>query len=80
MRSVFTVELTGKNGLYCELDLPATPYQMLDALEKLWMSPAERTLENRPFFPAQTGNEMADRKECDYDRNLLAGSRPGETG
>jgi len=64
LRSVFTVELAGKNGLYCELDLPATPYQMLDALEKLRISPNERTLENRLFFPAQTGSETGRQEEA----------------
>lgn len=41
MNRVFTAELAGKDSLYCELDLPATPYQLLDALEKLRMSPGD---------------------------------------
>lgn len=41
MNRVFTAKLAGKDGLHCELDLPATPYQMLDALEKLRMSPGD---------------------------------------
>lgn len=37
MRRVFNVELSGGNGLYCELELPASTYQLLDALEQLNM-------------------------------------------
>lgn len=42
MDRVFTAELSNENGLYCELDLPATPYQLLDALDKLRLSPSEK--------------------------------------
>lgn len=35
MRKVFEVELGSGSGLYTELALPATPYAMLDTLEKL---------------------------------------------
>lgn len=41
MNRVFTADLAGKDSLYCELDLPASPYQLLDALERLKMSPGE---------------------------------------
>ncbi|WP_298034097.1 antirestriction protein ArdA [uncultured Dysosmobacter sp.] len=41
MDKVFHVELYSKNDLYCELDLPATPYQLLDALERIRASPGE---------------------------------------
>lgn len=41
MDRVFTVELAGKSDLYCELDLPAAPYQLLDALDKLQMAPGD---------------------------------------
>lgn len=42
MHRVFTVELVGKNRLCCELDLPAAPYQLLGALDKLKMSPGDK--------------------------------------
>ena len=41
MRKVFKVELDGHNGVYTKLTLPATPWAMLDALEKLWLAEGE---------------------------------------
>ena len=41
MNKVFGVELSNSKGRYCELDLPATDYELLDALEKLQMKPGE---------------------------------------
>lgn len=35
MGKLFSVELSGGNGRYCELELPATDYELLDALDKL---------------------------------------------
>lgn len=35
MNKIFSVELSGGSGRYCELDLPATDYELLDALDKL---------------------------------------------
>jgi len=40
LTKVFTMELTG-NDLCCELDLPASDYQLLDALEQLAMEPGD---------------------------------------
>lgn len=40
MAKVFTMELSG-NGLYCELELPASDYQLLDMLEQLAMKPGD---------------------------------------
>lgn len=37
MDKVFSVELSGGKSRYCELDLPATDYEILDALERLQM-------------------------------------------
>ena len=42
MDKVFTVELSGGNGRYCELDVPATDYELLDALDLLQMTPSDR--------------------------------------
>lgn len=42
MDKVFRVELTGGNRRYCELDLPATAYEMLDALERLQLKPGDK--------------------------------------
>ena len=42
MNKVFGVELSNSKGCYCELDLPATDYELLDALEKLQMKPGEQ--------------------------------------
>ena len=42
MNKIFAVELSSGKGRYCELDLPATEYEMLDALEKLQMMPGEQ--------------------------------------
>jgi hypothetical protein len=39
---VFRVELSGGNRRYCELDLPATRYEMLDALERLQLKPGDK--------------------------------------
>lgn len=58
MRSVFTVELGGKTDLYCELDLPATPYQLLEAFGEKG---------NWDVFP------LATIPEPDYTENLLPG-------
>ena len=41
MRKVFEVELASESGC-TELTLPATPYAMLDALEKLWLANGEK--------------------------------------
>jgi len=38
---IFRIELSGGNGLYAELALPATDYEMLDALERLSMDPGQ---------------------------------------
>ena len=40
MRKVFEVELFSENG-YAELTLPATPYALLDAVEKLELADGE---------------------------------------
>lgn len=42
MDKIFTVELSGGSGRYCELDLPATDYELLDALEQLQMIPGDQ--------------------------------------
>ena len=41
MRKVFEVELTARNERYTNLILPATPYTILDALEKLQLEDGE---------------------------------------
>ena len=41
MDKVFTVELTGNGNCYATVDLPLTPYGMLDALDKLRMTPRD---------------------------------------
>lgn len=41
MNEVFVVELSNRKGQYCNLTLPATDYEMLDALEQLHMEPGE---------------------------------------
>lgn len=42
MDKVFRVELSGGKSRYCELDLPATDYELLDALERLQMKPGDK--------------------------------------
>lgn len=42
MDKVFRVELSADKRRYCELELPATAYELLDALEKLQMTPGEK--------------------------------------
>lgn len=42
MDKVFRVELSGGNRRYCELDLPATTYELLDALERLQLKPGDK--------------------------------------
>ncbi len=42
MDKVFTVELASGKRRYCEVDLLASPYEMLDALEKLQMRSGEK--------------------------------------
>lgn len=42
MDKVFRVELSGGNQRFCELDLPATNYEMLDALERLQLNPGDK--------------------------------------
>lgn len=41
MNKLFGVELSGGNGKYCELDLPATDYELLNALDKLRLANGE---------------------------------------
>ena len=42
MDKVFRVELSGSNRRYCELDLPATNYELLDALEQIQLKPGDK--------------------------------------
>ena len=43
MDSVFRVELSGgEKDRWCELELPATYYGLLDALDKLQMTPGDK--------------------------------------
>ena len=42
MDKVFRVELSGGNRRYSELDLPATSYELLDALERLQRKPGDK--------------------------------------
>lgn len=78
MDKVFTVELATDKHRYCELDLPATPYELQDALEKLQMKPGEQPrwefIENNRFHFLHV--HLTD--ECDlYQLNALA-TRLGE--
>ena len=78
MDKVFTVELANDKRRYCELELPATPYELLDALEKLQMKPGEQPrwefIENTRFHFLHV--HLTD--ECDlYQLNALA-TRLGE--
>ena len=78
MDKVFTVELATDKRRYCELELPATPYELLDALEKLQMKPGDQPrwefIENNHFHFLHV--HLTD--ECDlYQLNALA-TRLGE--
>ena len=42
MDKLFLVELSGGNIRHCELELPATDYELLDALDKLRLSTADK--------------------------------------
>lgn len=42
MNKIFRVELSSGNGRYFELDLPATDYELLDALDRIQMEPGEK--------------------------------------
>ena len=42
MDKLFLVELSGGNIRHCELELPATDYELLDALDKLRISAADK--------------------------------------
>lgn len=73
MDKVFTVELATDKHRYCELELPATPYELLDALEKLQMKPGDQPkwefIENNRFHFLHV--HLTD--ECDlYQLNALA--------
>lgn len=73
MDKVFTVELATDKRRYCELELPATPYELLDALEKLQMKPGEQPkwefIENNRLHFLHV--HLTD--ECDlYQLNALA--------
>ena len=41
MGNIFRIELTDNENRYCELSLPATDYELLDALEILRMQPGD---------------------------------------
>ena len=73
MDKVFRVELSGDDRRYCELDLPATDYELLDALARLQLRPGDKPgwefIEhtNFQFLHAHLTNE------CDlYQLNALA--------
>lgn len=73
MDNVFSVELSGEKGRYCVLDLPATDYSLLDALDKLQMVPGDKPdweltrYIGFPFLQAHLTHE------CDlYQLNVLA--------
>ena len=73
MDKVFTVELATDKRRCCELELPATPYELLDALEKLQMKPGDQPrwefIENSRFHFLHV--HLTD--ECDlYQLNALA--------
>ena len=42
MDKLFLVELSGGNIRHCELELPATDYELLDALDKLRISAVDK--------------------------------------
>jgi len=70
---VFRVELATDKRRYCELELPASPYELLDALEKLQMTPGEKPewefIENHNFHFLDVHLSG----ECDlYQLNALA--------
>ena len=44
MDKVFRVELSGNKDRCCELELPATYYSLLDALDKLQMAPGDKQI------------------------------------
>ena len=78
MDKVFTVELATDKRRYCELELSATPYELLDALDKLQMKSGEQPrwefIENNRFHFLHV--HLTD--ECDlYQLNALA-TRLGE--
>ena len=78
MAKVFTVELAAGKHRYCELELPASPYELLDALDKLQMRPGDKPrwefIENTSFHFLHV--HLTD--ECDlYQLNALA-TRLGE--
>ena len=73
MDKVFRVELSGNKDRCCELELPATYYSLLDALDKLQMAPGDKPrwefLEHHsfPFLHVHLAHE------CDlYQLNALA--------
>ena len=41
MNKIITIELTGKGDTYSVVTLPLTPYEMLDTLDKLRMTPQD---------------------------------------
>ena len=41
MNKIITIELTGKSDTYATVTLPLTPYEMLDTLDKLRMTPQD---------------------------------------
>ena len=53
MGKIFHVELSGAPGRYCEVELPASDYELLDALDLLGLKPEEQprweVLENHGF-------------------------------
>ena len=73
MDKVFRVELSGNKDRCCELELPASYYSLLDALDKLQMAPGDKPrwefLEHHsfPFLHVHLAHE------CDlYQLNALA--------
>lgn len=73
MDKVFRVELSGNKDRCCELELPATYYGLLDALDKLQMAPGDKPrweLLEHHGFPFLHGHLT---HECDlYQLNALA--------
>lgn len=73
MANIFRVDLAGDKHRYCELDLPATDYELLDALEKLQMQPGDQPRWEICHSSNNTGHLQIYLNDCTiYELNAFA--------
>jgi len=73
LANIFRVDLAGGKHRYCELNLPATDYELLDALDKLQMQPGDQLRWEICQHSNNTGHLQIYLNDCTiYELNAFA--------